>query len=277
MSEKQEVGSVLTRTYPPGSILFEEHDPGSRMYVIRSGRVKIFRENAGNEMVLAVLGPGEFFGEMALLDSLPRSANAQTIEECALIEVDSHTFGKMVRTSPEIALRMMRRLASRVRELDLRLQNLLIDNGVGRSIEILRWLLSKGKPEGMYARLNASVVHIGIAAQSGIPPSEVTRVYERLRDAGCIKEDGKDVLVANSETLDAFSTYLDLKRRYDPNMANEGAPDNESEQKIAMHRLLKALEIDLSNLESDKAALSGEYNRYLDLRRRFELGKGAGE
>jgi len=269
-----DASSALTRQYPPGTMLFEEHDPGSRMYVIREGRVKIFRKSGDNEMVLAILGPGDFFGEMALLEDLPRSACAQAIEQAELIEVDAKTFGEMLRGSPQIALRMMRKLASRVRELDLRLQNLLVDNGVGRSIEILRWLLSKGTPEGGYVRLDASVVHIGIAAQAGIPPNEVQQVYERLRDAGCVKEDGKEVLVANNQTLDAFSNYLDLKRRFDPShISTDGG--SEKDKKLAMQRLLKALQIDRKDLDTHEAAVSGEYSRYLELRRRFELGRGA--
>jgi CRP-like cAMP-binding protein len=271
-----DASSALTRQYGPGTTLFEEHEPGSRMYVIREGRVKIFRRSGDNEMVLAILGPGDFFGEMALLENLPRSANAQTIENTKLIEVDAQTFGQMLRSSPEIAMRMMRRLAARVRELDLRLHNLLVDNGVGRSIEILRWLLGKGRAEGGYVRLDAHVVHIGIAAQAGIPPHEVQMVYERLRDAGCIQEDGKDVLVANNETLDAFSNYLDLKRRFDPThvMSPAGAA-SERDKNLAMQRLLKALQIDRSDLDSHEAAMSGEYSRFVELRRRFELGKGA--
>ncbi len=275
MTERSELSTAFTRVYPAGTVLFEEHDPGSRMYVIRRGRVRIYRKSGENEMVLAILGPGEFFGEMALLEDLPRSANAQAVEECELIEVEASTFAQMLKTSPEIAVRMMRRLAARVRELDLRLQNLLLDSGVGRSLEVLRWLLSKGKPEGAFVRLAASVVHIGIAAQAGIPPHEVQQVYDRLRQAGCLREDGAEVLVANTDTLDAYSQFLELKRRYDPVQALGGADaTGEREKSIAMQRLLKALQIEPREMEQQRAALSSQYSRYLELRRRFEWSKG---
>ncbi|MCK5688341.1 cyclic nucleotide-binding domain-containing protein, partial [Myxococcota bacterium] len=136
MSNNEINTSIATNTYPAGVMLFEEGDPGSRMYVIRKGSVRIFRKGNDSELLLAILETGEFFGEMALLENLPRSACAETVEECELIEVDSQTFENMIRNNSEITLRIMQRLAGRVRELDLRLQNLLLDSGLGRAVEI---------------------------------------------------------------------------------------------------------------------------------------------
>src|SRR4051812_47901749 len=110
--------SAFTRDYPAGTVIFEERDPGSRMYVIRSGKVKIYRHLEGKEIVLAFLAPGDFFGEMALLEGLPRSASAMCVEDAQLVEVDQSTFEEMIRRNIEIAVRVMRKLAARVRELD---------------------------------------------------------------------------------------------------------------------------------------------------------------
>ena len=164
MTDKQ-VASALSRNYESGTILFEEHDPGTRLFVIRSGRVKIFRRVASREVVLAMLGPGDFFGEMALLEGLPRSASAEAVDATTVIEVDSQTFEEMIRGNIEIAVRIMRKLASRVRELDRRLQNLLVDSGVGRAVEVLRWLLQQGTPEGEFVRVQGATAHVNIAAQ----------------------------------------------------------------------------------------------------------------
>lgn len=273
--QHKDMPSIVTKTYPPETVLFKENDTGNCMFVVRSGRVKIYRKSGDNEMVLAVLGPGEFFGEMALLESLPRSANAQTLEKCELVQVNAQTFGHMIRSNAEIAFRMMRKLASRVRELDLRLQNLVLDNGVGRCIEILRWLSSKGKSEGSFVRLGASVVHIGIAAQARLSPHDAQKVYERLKEVGCIKEDGQDVLIADNATLDAYNRYLDLKRRYDPAQSvPDGAEPVDQEKVSAMHRLLKALRIDMRELEMNSMRMSTQYQTYLDLRQRFENKRG---
>lgn len=275
MTEK-EVLSALTRRYPAGAILFEENDPGSRMYVIRTGRVRIYRSAGENEMVLATLGPGDFFGEMALLENLPRSANAQAIEMVELIEVDGATFEQMVLGNAEIAVRMMRKLASRVRELDTRMQNLLMDSDVARAIEVLRWLSSRGKPEGDYSRLDASTVHIGIAAQAGISSTEVHTVLQRLRDAGCIRNSGADILIGNNKMLDDFSTYLDLKRKYEASRGPNPSKADADEKKRSLQRLLKALQIDPKEMKSNQEALSGQYQKFMELRRRFEPSRGLG-
>jgi len=271
MTEKQ-VASALSRNYEAGTILFEEHDPGTRLFVIRTGRVKIFRRVASRQVVLAMLGPGDFFGEMALLEGLPRSASAEVVEATTVIEVDSQTFEEMIHGNVEIAVRIMRTLASRVRELDRRLQNLLVDGGVGRAIEVLRWLLPQGTPEGDFVRVQGATAHVNIAAQAGISPDEAVVVLKNLRDAGCLKEDGSDVLVAKQDVLDAFSSYLDLKRKFDP--AAQDLPIDvggaQKDRKKAMTRLLAALNIAPEDLEASQAILSTQYRKYLRLRQRFE-------
>ncbi len=262
--------AALTKTYPAGTILFEEYDPGSRMFVIRRGKVKIARHNGEHEIVLALLGPGEFFGEMALLEGLPRSASATVLEEADLVEVDGRTFEEMIRGNSEIAVRIMRKLASRVRELDRRLQHLLLESGVGRAVEVLRWLLPSGVPAGNHIRLVGKTTHVDIASHAGISASESREVISRLERAGIMRVDGSDVLVADMQTLDDYSNYLDLKRKYDPEpgrQVDKEAP-KEGEQQ-ALKRLLKALQISVRDIKKNEAALATQYNLYQQLKRRF--------
>jgi CRP-like cAMP-binding protein len=267
--------SDVRRHYAAGEMLFEENDPGSRMYVIRIGRIRIYRRVDKDEVELAILGPGDFFGEMALLEGMPRSANAQVIDDCELVEVSAATFDAMIEDSAEISKRIMRALAARVRELDFRLQNLLTESGVGRAIEILRWLQTKGKREGEYVRLDAARVHVTIASQARLPPYEVQAILERLRGAGCIREVGRDMLIAPNDRLVKFATYLDLKRRYQPNdrIPDEAQAVSEEEKKRAMERLLKALgkpeTADDEEAEAD-SALSSQYRQYVELKRQFD-------
>lgn len=266
-----EATSALTRTYPAGTVLFEEYDPGSRMYVIRQGKVKIARHNGEHEIVLAVLGTGEFFGEMALLENLPRSATATVVEDAALVEVDARAFEEMVRGNTEIAVRIMRKLASRVRELDRRLQHLLLESGVGRAVEVLRWLLPNGVPAGKFVRLAANTTLVDIASHAGISSTEAREVVARLERAGIMRVDGGDCLIADLKTLDDYSTYLDLRRKYDPE-PGRGAPEQPKEaptQQQAMRRLLKALHISVRDMKHNEAALAAQYNQYQQLKRRF--------
>ena len=95
-------------------MLFREGDAGSVMYVIRQGRVRISRLFDVGERSLAVLGPGDFFGEMAILNGRPRAATATAVDPLQVIEIDANTLEAMVLGDPEIAVRLITRLARRV-------------------------------------------------------------------------------------------------------------------------------------------------------------------
>ncbi|MBS2021638.1 MAG: Crp/Fnr family transcriptional regulator [Deltaproteobacteria bacterium] len=138
----------LVRRHPAGTALFREGDKGDKMYVIRTGKVSIWKRIADSEITLAVLGPGDFFGEMALLEGLPRSASATVIEESLLIEVEQETFEHLVRSKGEIAVRLMRRLSSRLREADKQIQALMSRSGGARALSLLRTLAEPAGPDG---------------------------------------------------------------------------------------------------------------------------------
>jgi CRP-like cAMP-binding protein len=264
--------SALTKEYPAGSILFRENDPGSRMYVIRSGRVRIYREVGGTEIVLAFLSAGDFFGEMALLEGLPRSASAEVVEQARIIEVEADTFEEMIRSNIEIAVRMMKKLASRLRESDRRVDHLLVESAIGRALEVLRWLQNQGTAEGAWVRLNGAAEHVDLAAQAGIPASQAMSVLEQLARARCVKRDGEDLLIASPEYLDEFGAFLELRRKYDPEtqLPSETASLRQEERLRAMQALLSALRIAPQDLEARQQALAESYRRYAQLSQRFQ-------
>ncbi len=110
-----------------GDVIFEQGDLGTEMYIIHEGEVEILTRSGDVETVVATLEKGDFFGEMALLDDRQphRSATARAVTDTRVMTIDGTTFGKMLRKNPEIAVRMMRKLARRLRETDRLLQNAL--------------------------------------------------------------------------------------------------------------------------------------------------------
>ncbi len=94
------------------------------MYIIREGRVEILHEGAAGSEQVAVLEKGDFFGEMSLLEELPRSASARALSDVQLVRVDGSTFDKMLRSNLEIAVRIMRKLSRRLRQADEMLREL---------------------------------------------------------------------------------------------------------------------------------------------------------
>ena len=104
------------------SYIYREGDLGTEMYVIHEGKVALERHFRGQEKRLSVLGRGEFFGEMAVLEHLPRASSARALVPCRLLVLSGATFDQMLRQSPEIAVRMLRKLSRRLRETDRLLQ-----------------------------------------------------------------------------------------------------------------------------------------------------------
>lgn len=98
-----------------GELIFEEGDRGSHMYIIESGEVEIVKRAGGNERRVAKLGPGNFFGEMAVLEAMPRSASARCLSNCRLLPIDTPTFQRMLHDYPEITVRILKRLSERLR------------------------------------------------------------------------------------------------------------------------------------------------------------------
>ncbi len=127
MAEYQQKESTplpqFLQSYRKSEVIFEEGSLGSEMYLIHSGRVMLsVRKSETQQMPLVVLNPGDFFGEMALVDDSPRSATASAVEDnTELFVIDRARFLFMVRQQPEFALSLMHTLCQRLRDMDKRL------------------------------------------------------------------------------------------------------------------------------------------------------------
>jgi CRP-like cAMP-binding protein len=127
--EKNPFARFLTH-YSKGQVLFREGETGEEMFIVQSGRVAIKkRVRDGTDATLAVLEKGDFFGEMALLERLPRSATAEVIEDGDLIKIDNEIFGDMIKANPEIAIRMLRKYSIRLRETTRQIETALAGAG----------------------------------------------------------------------------------------------------------------------------------------------------
>ena len=101
-----------------GEFVFREGDLGTEMYIIHEGKIEILNRMGGKDVVLAVLEKGDFFGEMSVLEDLPRAASARALTDTRLLKINGSTFDQMLRDNPEVAVRMMRKLSRRLRETD---------------------------------------------------------------------------------------------------------------------------------------------------------------
>lgn len=115
--DKAAVSPDFTVRYPAGAYIFRQDEPGDAMFIIQAGDVSILRTVKGREQRLATLEEGDFFGEMAVLEDLPRVASARAESDCTLLRIDASTFDQMARHNPEIPVRMLRKLSARLREV----------------------------------------------------------------------------------------------------------------------------------------------------------------
>jgi CRP-like cAMP-binding protein len=124
MAAEKSPFAKFIKHFTPGTVLFTEGDEGEDMFIIQGGKVAIKKRVPHGEVVLAVLEKGDFFGEMAVLERMPRSASAEMVEEGDLIVIGSDVFGDMIKANPEIAVRMMRKYSIRLRETTKQIEQL---------------------------------------------------------------------------------------------------------------------------------------------------------
>ena len=141
-----------------GETIYVEGDLGSEMYVVQSGAVRIFRTLGGVKQELAIMEKGDFFGEISVLEGLPRTASAEALDTCEIIEINSTTFDTMIRANIEIAVRMLRKLSNRLQEAN-------------RKIELLSRATASGKPATAAA---ARVTAVDMDQPAESPPPAAT-------------------------------------------------------------------------------------------------------
>jgi CRP/FNR family transcriptional regulator, cyclic AMP receptor protein len=128
----------LRRNYPRGRTIVAEGEPSQSLYILLSGRAKVQRSDSeGKEVILAVIGPGEFFGEMSLIDDSPRSASVITLESSDFMAINKDNFKAMLLQNNDIGMQIMRGLVRRLREADKKIETLALLDVYGRVARVL--------------------------------------------------------------------------------------------------------------------------------------------
>lgn len=154
-------------SFRTGDNVFREGEAGTTMYIVQSGRVQLFRDMEGDKRALGTLERGDFFGEMSILEGLPRTLSAEVVEDSELIEINSTIFDKMIRGNIEIAVRMLRKLSIRLREAERKLAELPV--AAGKPVRVSAAPASKPSPrvERTGARIVAASDDTAYPVQDG--------------------------------------------------------------------------------------------------------------
>jgi len=135
----------MIQKYSKGHLLFAEGEPGHTMYIIQDGSVKITKIVDNKEIILAVLGKGDIFGEMALLEDKPRAATAEVYEDSTLLAVNSENFSNLIKDQSDMVVRMASLMSERIWLLYRQLDNTFIENPLGRVYDALLIQLEKNR------------------------------------------------------------------------------------------------------------------------------------
>ncbi len=198
--------SRFGKKIPANTILFNEGDAGEEMFIIQAGRVKISKRIRGVEKTLATLEKGEFFGEMAILNDKPRSATAETLEDCEMLVIDRKTFDALIRGNSEIAVRFIKRLADRLREANDQMESLMIKDNTSRLVSILAKQVREQKKTGEFAMTIED-----LAGLAGIEGSLARTILEKLSSVRIIEVSGDKVRIASQDQVDRLLRYLEMR------------------------------------------------------------------
>jgi CRP-like cAMP-binding protein len=193
-------GLLIDRKFPRDAVIYEDGSMGDYMYIIQEGQVKVTKMSEdGREKILEILGPGDFHGEMALLDRAPRSASAKTTTPCVLLALSRQDFLGLLKQNHEVTLELIRVLARRLRETDEQIKGLLFERVEGRTRRLLARLAKEPVPGREDRMATSPITHQQLADLVGTSRETITRVVKELKDEGWLEQEGKRYLVPSAD------------------------------------------------------------------------------
>ena len=174
-------------------------DPTDSLYIVISGRLKVLMgDEQGREVILSILGPGEFFGEMGLLDDSPRSASVVTLEACELLTISKTDFKRNLAENFDLSLMVMRGLVRRLREADQKIGSLALMDVYGRVARLLLEMAEDVDGEKVVVK---KLSKQDIAKMIGASREMVSRVMKDLQLGGYIEVRGRSIALRNNILL----------------------------------------------------------------------------
>ncbi len=186
-----------------GTTVFRQGDLGGSMYVIRSGKVRVLKEAHGRQREVTTLGPGDFFGEMAVVTGRPRSATAEVVEEAELLKVPADKLQEMLAGTGEVAIRLIRHLAERLENANRFIDVLLEDDITARVVLELQDVVQSA--EGSVA---PDITDKELALKLGVGKNDLRVALRRLARVGVVDVASGFVLIKDQTRLSEFLDFI---------------------------------------------------------------------
>ena len=195
--------SLTERAVAKGEIIFQEGEPGDRLYVILEGKVKLGRSsNDGRESLLAILGPGEMFGELSLFDPGPRTSTAAALTDAVILALSNEQLRPWLAGRPEVAAARLQALARRLRRTNEAMADLVFSDVPGR---VAKALMDLGEKFGEITAEGLMVTHDmtqeELAQLVGASRETVNKALADFAQRGWIRLESRQVMILDVERL----------------------------------------------------------------------------
>jgi CRP/FNR family cyclic AMP-dependent transcriptional regulator len=197
MAEETILYQKFGRTVKPGENVFSEGETGDQMFIIQDGRVKVTKNLSGREHVLSTLGKGDFFGEMAIVNNVRRTATVTALTEVRLLAFNREGFLSMVTKNAKIALNIIDKLCRRLQNMNTQIQHLLKHNSRGLVALNLGYAF-RGSESGVI-RTDRAIEEIALNLQVSL--EEVKAVVDKLAAEGVIATQGNQIMLVDPARL----------------------------------------------------------------------------
>jgi len=193
----------FAKIYAPGTVVFREGEAGDEMYIIQRGKVRVSKDFSGKPHVIAVLDKGEFFGEMAIVSQLARTATVTAIDEVEALAFDRDGLLKMITRNPRIGLSIIDRLCRRLQAAHRKVQHLVQRDRSGLIALHLRHLFQELVQDTPSLPIAATLDDASLAFE--LPVEEVRKTVEGFATAGILAIDGDRITLRDAGRLEGLT------------------------------------------------------------------------
>jgi CRP/FNR family transcriptional regulator len=196
---------AIPRSYPKGVRVFHEGDRSDACYIVRNGDLRVTREHPdGRAIALATLGPGDIFGELAMLDGEARSASVESLSECDLLALPAGDVRRLLASTPETTVKLVVALVRRLREANERIARQSFQTVPSRVAGVLSQLIAEEAPLEVREGVTIQMTQADLAQLAGTSRESVSRFLATLERAGVVRVGRGRVTVLEPRRLRAY-------------------------------------------------------------------------
>lgn len=214
------------RRFSPGTVVFREGDPSDVVFLLQSGRIRLFKQVGAIERSLRVVRPGDLFGELALLQGSHRQSTAVALDESLALAFDHATFHQVAQTNPDVGLRVIEQIVRRLRDAEDQIEVLMVRDHQSKVVVALMKLAQRelSNPDQSEGQVTLQISPLELSAQVGLDVEVVKRVVSQLRETGYVRIQDERVELSSLDTLRELYSLLSIKDQL------RGSPERDRSQ-----------------------------------------------